>query len=126
MPRVSHFDDDHGRLPPGVKRVGYDEETKQYSFHDGDGRYLQGAPGNDYGPLEEVVDNSPEAIDFRARNPQYFPPSRRAPEPRREESRNLQPATTFEQLDLETGSLASSPSKRRGCLAMLRRLLKYV
>ena len=126
MPRVTHFDDDHGRLPPGFERVGYDAETHQYSFRDSDGRYWQGAPGNDYGQLEEVVDNSPEAIDFRARNPQYFPPSRRAPEPRREESRNLQPATTFEQLDLETGSIASSPSKRRGCLAMLRRLLKSV
>ena len=126
MPRVSHFDDDHGRLPPGVTRCGYDADKQQSFFRDKDGRYLQSRPGNKLGPLEEVVDNSPEAIDFRARNPQYYPPSRRAPEPRREEPRNLQPATTFEQLDLETGSIASSPSKRRGCLAMLRRLLKSV
>ncbi|KAH7174523.1 uncharacterized protein B0J16DRAFT_375363 [Fusarium flagelliforme] len=124
MPRVTHFDDDHGRLPEGLKKCGYDAETNRHYYRDKEGRYFQSAPGNKYGRLDEVVDNSPAARDFRARNPQFFPPSRREPEPRGgQQSRHLQPATTFEQLDLEAGDLASSPSKRRGCLAILHRML---
>ncbi|KAJ4118852.1 hypothetical protein NW768_010590 [Fusarium equiseti] len=126
MSRVAHFDDDHGRLPEDLQRCGYDADTNRYYYRDSEGRYFQSAPGNTYGRLEEVLDDSPAARDFRARNPQFFPPSRRVPEPRREQSRRLQPATTFEQLDLEASDPASSSSRRRGCLGMLRRLLRYV
>jgi len=127
MSRVTHFDDDHGRLPEGLERCGYDAGTNRYYYRDSEGRYYQSAPGNKYGRLREVIDNSPAARDFRARNPHFFPPSRRESEPRRgQQSRHLQPATTFEQLDLEAGAPASSSSSRRGCLAMLRRLLRSV
>ncbi|KAI1060929.1 hypothetical protein LB507_010033 [Fusarium sp. FIESC RH6] len=54
MPRVSHFEDDHGRLPPGTTRCGYDADTMQSFFRDKDGRHFQSRPGNKLGPLEEV------------------------------------------------------------------------
>ncbi|TIB77308.1 hypothetical protein E3Q22_02426 [Wallemia mellicola] len=52
--RYTYFDSDDYRLPEGMKRVGYDSDTQQYTFRDNEviillyGYYI-GQPGAEYG-----------------------------------------------------------------------------
>ncbi|KAM0233031.1 hypothetical protein ACHAPO_007499 [Fusarium lateritium] len=80
MPRRATFDVDEGRLPAGMERVGYDSDTKVYTFRASDGTLWESAPGVEYGELTRVGGDSPEDLDFRARNPQFFSsePARRS------------------------------------------------
>lgn len=54
MPQSSHYDNENGRLPDGMSRVGYDADTQIYTFRDSDGSYWESAPGCEYGLLTQV------------------------------------------------------------------------
>lgn len=42
---------DSARLPEGMRRVGYDADSRQYTFLDEKGALYQSDPGNRYGVL---------------------------------------------------------------------------
>ena len=44
---------DDYRLPEGMKRVGYDADTRKYYFRDSDGSLWESAEGNQYGELTQ-------------------------------------------------------------------------
>ncbi|KAF8964739.1 hypothetical protein BDZ97DRAFT_1918703 [Flammula alnicola] len=53
-PRWTQYQEDSYRLPEGFKRIGYDSDTKRYTFQDKNGVVYQGEPGLDYGTLTPV------------------------------------------------------------------------
>jgi hypothetical protein len=56
MVQSSNFlETDHGRLPEGMKRIGYDHDTERYTYRDQDGSIWQGEPGSQYGKLSLVL-----------------------------------------------------------------------
>ncbi|KAF8638375.1 hypothetical protein AX16_010522 [Volvariella volvacea WC 439] len=66
MGRWTQYEEDAHRLPHGMKRVGYDADTRVYTFQDRDGRYYHSAPGEEYGilrPVRGVVVTRPGAFD---------------------------------------------------------------
>ncbi|KAK7695204.1 hypothetical protein QCA50_002394 [Cerrena zonata] len=63
MGRWTQYDEDEYRLPEGMKRVGYDADTRKYYFRDSDGSLWQSAEGNQYGQLTQVSEE-PRAIDI--------------------------------------------------------------
>lgn len=58
MSRFTHLDTDAERLPPGMRRVGYDADDQTYHYTDdaptGHGAHYVGAPGARYGSLRRV------------------------------------------------------------------------
>lgn len=48
MGRWAYLDTDEERLPEGMKRVGYDSDTRQYTFRDSEGLWV-GEPGDEWG-----------------------------------------------------------------------------
>ncbi|SJL10114.1 uncharacterized protein ARMOST_13498 [Armillaria ostoyae] len=65
MSRWSQYNEDSCRLPEGFRRIGYDADTKRYTFSDKRGKLYQSAPGEEYGTLSPVVSTSttrPEAF----------------------------------------------------------------
>ncbi|KDR77281.1 hypothetical protein GALMADRAFT_96032 [Galerina marginata CBS 339.88] len=68
--RWTQYEEDSSRLPEGFKRIGYDADTKIYTFRDANGVMYQGKPGLDYGTLKpkpgtnEVMDHErPSAFE---------------------------------------------------------------
>ena len=51
MGRYTDADSDAGRLPDGMRRVGYDSDTQVYTFRDTDGSLWESLPGAEYGRL---------------------------------------------------------------------------
>ncbi|KAJ9663967.1 hypothetical protein H2198_000470 [Neophaeococcomyces mojaviensis] len=54
MPRYINYDDDsddESRLPEGFQRIGYDADTREYTFKAPNGQVYKSSPGNRYGPL---------------------------------------------------------------------------
>ncbi|KAG8672831.1 hypothetical protein FPOAC2_06239 [Fusarium poae] len=72
MPRRQTFDRDEGRLPAGMKRVGYDSDTGVYTFQAADGTLWEMSPGTEYGQLKRAGGNLRADSDFRRRNLQFF------------------------------------------------------
>jgi len=74
----SYQDDDAGRLPAGLKRVGYDADTETYTYESPEGKLYRGAPGNRYGrlvPDSEPVDNDlGQLVHDDAGSNRYFLP----------------------------------------------------
>ncbi|PBK76149.1 hypothetical protein ARMSODRAFT_1080269 [Armillaria solidipes] len=65
MSRWSQHNEDSCRLPEGFRRIGYDADTKRYTFSDKRGKLYQSAPGEEYGTLSPAVSTStsrPEAF----------------------------------------------------------------
>lgn len=58
MSRFSRYDTDEERLPHGMTRVGYDDDTQVYTFKDNDGSYWESAPGSQYGQLTQISSSS--------------------------------------------------------------------
>ncbi|KAF7329990.1 hypothetical protein MKEN_00263000 [Mycena kentingensis (nom. inval.)] len=54
MGRWTQHEEDATRLPPGMKRIGYDADRAQYTFCDADGSIWVGAPHEEYGTLTMV------------------------------------------------------------------------
>ncbi|KAF8589877.1 hypothetical protein K439DRAFT_1628406 [Ramaria rubella] len=52
-------DDDASRLPPGMKRVGYNADTERYTFQQGDDLWV-GEPGSLYGGTLKWAGKAPE------------------------------------------------------------------
>ncbi|KAF8153108.1 hypothetical protein B0H34DRAFT_800359 [Crassisporium funariophilum] len=52
--RWTQYEDDSYRLPEGFKRIGYDADTRIYTYSDRSGTIYQGAPGAQYGTLSPV------------------------------------------------------------------------
>ncbi|KAF5384335.1 hypothetical protein D9615_003197 [Tricholomella constricta] len=61
MGRWTQFDEDSYRLPEGMKRIGYDADTKVYTFRDRAGTLYRGAPGADYGTLTPIPSSNAAA-----------------------------------------------------------------
>ncbi|KAF8808207.1 hypothetical protein BYT27DRAFT_7190354 [Phlegmacium glaucopus] len=51
MGRWTQYDEDDYRLPEGMKRIGYDSDTRRYYFRDQDGSVWQGP---EYGEMTRV------------------------------------------------------------------------
>jgi len=62
MGRWTQFEEDAYRLPEGMRRIGYDADTKVYTFRDREGNVYQGEPGANYGNLTPV---SNTGVNFR-------------------------------------------------------------
>ncbi|KAK0499982.1 hypothetical protein EDD18DRAFT_1147908 [Armillaria luteobubalina] len=65
MSRWSQYNEDSCRLPEGFRRIGFDADTKRYTFSDKRGRLYQSASGEEYGTLTPIVSTStsrPEAF----------------------------------------------------------------
>jgi len=73
MGRWTQCDEDPARLPEGMKRVGYDSDTRRYTFQDRTGVLYQSEPGNAYGTLTPVHEAMERSIQ-KAR-PNAFEPS---------------------------------------------------
>jgi len=54
MGRWTQYDEDASRLPQGVTRVGYDADTRVYTFRDKQGQFYEGAPGEEYGFMTPI------------------------------------------------------------------------
>ncbi|KAJ7662134.1 hypothetical protein DFH06DRAFT_1191610 [Mycena polygramma] len=67
MGRWTQFDEDSTRLPEGVKRTGYDQDTARYTFCDQEGNIYLGPPHEEYGSLTLVGKSSrpPSSHDDR-------------------------------------------------------------
>ncbi|KAJ6546043.1 hypothetical protein DFH09DRAFT_1171862 [Mycena vulgaris] len=63
------FDEDPARLPEGIKRIGYDADTAQYTFCDREGNIYVGPPNEEYGLLTPVGTRGDSASNSR---PQAF------------------------------------------------------
>ncbi|KAJ3507770.1 hypothetical protein NMY22_g16827 [Coprinellus aureogranulatus] len=69
--RWTQGDEDRARLPEGVKRVGYDTDTSQYTFLDRKGTLYKGEPGSQYGgklspvqdPIKQFEQERPQAFN---------------------------------------------------------------
>ncbi|KAH8833780.1 hypothetical protein DL96DRAFT_1578376 [Flagelloscypha sp. PMI_526] len=59
MGRWTQYDEDDYRLPEGMKRVGYDADTQQYTYKDSAGQAWQGEPRAQYGTLNRVYHSPP-------------------------------------------------------------------
>ncbi|KAF9443908.1 hypothetical protein P691DRAFT_607549, partial [Macrolepiota fuliginosa MF-IS2] len=73
MGRWTQSDEDPARLPEGMKRVGYDSDTRRYTFQDSTGVLYQSEPGNAYGiltPVHEAVERN-----IQKARPNAFEPS---------------------------------------------------
>jgi hypothetical protein len=57
MPRKWDIDGDKERLPEGVKRTGYDADTRKYTYETDDGSVYEGAPGQQYGALTKTAES---------------------------------------------------------------------
>ncbi|KAG4424559.1 hypothetical protein IFR04_002269 [Cadophora malorum] len=51
MPRYSQLDSDEEHLPEGMQRVGYDADSRTYTYRDEQGSFWEGEPGARYGVL---------------------------------------------------------------------------
>ncbi|KAF8065291.1 hypothetical protein FPV67DRAFT_1671563 [Lyophyllum atratum] len=71
MGRWTQFEEDSYRLPEGMKRIGYDADTKVYTFRDRNGALYVGEPEADYGTLTPVTETggSPRAGAFESDEP---------------------------------------------------------
>ncbi|KAI0084216.1 hypothetical protein BDY19DRAFT_997931 [Irpex rosettiformis] len=49
MGRWSNYDNDSDRLPDGMQRIGYDSDTRRYTFKDKQGAIWRGSPGAEFG-----------------------------------------------------------------------------
>ncbi|KAJ2986879.1 hypothetical protein NUW58_g4822 [Xylaria curta] len=58
MARWSEYDTDEERLPEGMQRIGYDADTQVYTFRDAEGGIWESAPGNRYGQLRRVANDT--------------------------------------------------------------------
>jgi len=54
MGRWTQYDEDDYRLPEGMKRIGYDADTMQYSFRERDGNVWKGPEGAEFGEMTRV------------------------------------------------------------------------
>ncbi|KXN89694.1 hypothetical protein AN958_05234 [Leucoagaricus sp. SymC.cos] len=73
MGRWTQFDEDSARLPEGMKRVGYDADTRQYTFLESStGMLYESAPGNEYGILRPI---GRSANDQQKARPSAFAPA---------------------------------------------------
>ncbi|KAM0243944.1 hypothetical protein ACHAP5_006707 [Fusarium lateritium] len=63
------------RLPEGMKKVGYDADEQVYTFKDVNGTLWKSKPGSKHGKLTRAKECSTAELDFRLRNPQFYPPS---------------------------------------------------
>ncbi|EOR00789.1 hypothetical protein E3P92_01254 [Wallemia ichthyophaga] len=70
--RYTHYDSDAYRLPEGMRRVGYDADTQQYTFRDSQGYYI-GEPANEYGG--RLTYTSPLRGNERDDDIEFTPPS---------------------------------------------------
>jgi len=76
MGRWTQYDEDDYRLPEGMKRVGYDSDSRRYYFRDRSGVLYEGAQGAEFGDMTRVHsapiaipeedDNDIEAASSRA------------------------------------------------------------
>lgn len=90
MPHPRYYqqqDEDAARLPEGFKRIGYDTDTKQYTFQDRDGALWVGQPGEEYGHLTPILDpigkaaqQRPEAFNDTSGQDRAIPISPRNPD----------------------------------------------
>jgi hypothetical protein len=71
---------DSERLPTGMKRIGYDADTRVYTFQDENGVLYESEPGNAYGILRPVVPRDSER-DIRRARPNAFESSSKWPLP---------------------------------------------
>ncbi|KAF8062376.1 hypothetical protein FPV67DRAFT_268316 [Lyophyllum atratum] len=71
MGRWTQFEEDSYRLPEGMKRIGYDADTKVYTFRDRNGALYLGEPEAHYGTLTPVTETggSPRAGAFESDEP---------------------------------------------------------
>ncbi|PPQ79075.1 hypothetical protein CVT25_002300 [Psilocybe cyanescens] len=53
--RFTHHDEDLSRLPEGFERIGYDDDTRRYTFRDANGNLYHGEPGSEYGILTPIT-----------------------------------------------------------------------
>ncbi|KAJ6617412.1 hypothetical protein B0H10DRAFT_1797371 [Mycena sp. CBHHK59/15] len=51
MGRWTQYDEDDYQLPEGMKRIGYDADTRRYYFRDQDGSVWQGAEGAEFSEM---------------------------------------------------------------------------
>jgi len=54
MGRWTQYDEDEYRLPEGMKRIGYDADTGQYSYRSRSGAIWEGSEGAEYGELTRL------------------------------------------------------------------------
>ncbi|KAF5325494.1 hypothetical protein D9619_009723 [Psilocybe cf. subviscida] len=109
--RIVHCEEDSYRLPEGFRRIGYDGDSKRYTFRDNQGDIYQGEPGVLYGKMTPLV---PSNSAFEAVRPQAFEdetrPTRRSTAP----SAMTDVPTTFQDILppelITTSSLSANPS----------------
>ncbi|KAJ6516482.1 hypothetical protein C8R45DRAFT_960250 [Mycena sanguinolenta] len=56
MGRWTEHEEDSSRLPEGIRRIGYDDQTARYRFCDVDGNIYVGPAHEEYGKLTPVDD----------------------------------------------------------------------
>ncbi|OXV06120.1 hypothetical protein Egran_06112, partial [Elaphomyces granulatus] len=64
----SQFDEDSTRLPPGLRRIGYDADTATYTYEDSDGIRYEGAPCCEYGVLTKTESSTPARRIYSSRS----------------------------------------------------------
>ncbi|KDQ06834.1 carbohydrate-binding module family 50 protein [Botryobasidium botryosum FD-172 SS1] len=69
MGRWTQYDEDDHRLPEGMKRVGYDADTQQYTFKDQDGSLWVGREGQEFGEMTKVSEGHTDSADLEASGP---------------------------------------------------------
>ncbi|KAJ7930220.1 hypothetical protein B0H13DRAFT_1859057 [Mycena leptocephala] len=57
MDRWTQLDEDHFRLPDGIRRRSYDADTGQYTYCDREGKLYRGNSNETYGLLTPVKDS---------------------------------------------------------------------
>ncbi|KAF8211737.1 hypothetical protein K438DRAFT_1807817 [Mycena galopus ATCC 62051] len=134
MGRWTEHQEDSNRLPEGMKRIGYDDQTARYKFCDRDGNIYLGPPHEEYGSLTLVGSTSHPPTPPPNDRPGVFASA--ATEERRRSGLPLDSSTgsTFHELlpphlvtSLSASSAETSPrSSRFGALPSMNNVVDTV